>query len=234
MLPPVDPVDEPAWSTQFLSALVHELRTPLASLLLTAELLADDPRLEPRQARYAKTVGDAAADLRALLDDIGDLNRMRSGRVTIAAAELDLAELLAAAVTPFRRTTQAEGITVLVEVASGTPERVSVDRAHLLRMLQAMVGGALRAGAQRIEVQASAGDGALHIDVRDDGAAPSDADLPRLFEPFAPIGGRTRRTHGGSSLALAVARELAGLLGGTLDAATQEGHTTLRVTLPVR
>jgi len=230
----VDPADDPAWSTRFVSALVHELRTPLASLLLTAELLADDPHLEPRQARYAKTVGEAAADLRALLDDVADLNRLRGGRVSVTATEVVLAEVLAAAVAPFRRTTQAEGVTVLVDAAPGTPERVTVDGAHLLRILQAMVGAALRAGAQRVELLAFAVGGELHIDVRDDGAAPSAEDLPHLFDAFATIGGRTRRPHGGSSLALTVARELAVLLRGSLEATTDEGHTRLRLTLPVR
>src|SRR4051794_38850612 len=101
--------DDLLWSGRFLSALVHELRTPLASLMLTAELLAEDPRLEPRQARYARTVGDAAADLRALLDDVGELNRVRAGRVAAVHVATPLAEILEGAVEPLRRAANGEG-----------------------------------------------------------------------------------------------------------------------------
>jgi signal transduction histidine kinase len=227
------PGDDPLWSGRFLSALVHELRTPLASLLLTAELLADDPRLKPRQARYARSVGEAAGDLRALLDDVGDLNRLRAGRVTITRAEARLAEVIESALGPLRKLAVAEGVVLEAETAPGTPATLVTDAAQLARALRNLVGSALRCGARRVELRAEARGDALHLLIVDDGAAIGAEEGARLFEPFAGTSARARRAHGGSSLALPLAAGLASLLGGRLELDSEAARPTLRLVLPL-
>jgi signal transduction histidine kinase len=216
--------DPTVWSTAFLSALVHELRTPVASLLLTADLLAADPRLDPRHARYARSLEEAAADLQALLDEVGELNRLRAGRVEVRRAAVPVEEVLDAALEPVRADASPAAPTLLADVRDGVPRDLVTDGALLARALTALVRSALAGGARRVEIRVglepAGGETAARtcFDVIDDGDMVPPGELARLFAPFAPALSRTRRAHGGTSLGLAVAAALAGLLGAELEA----------------
>lgn len=226
--------DLPYWSSRFVSALVHELRTPLASLLLTAEMLAGDDKLDARQARYARTLFEAGRDLRALIDDLGELNRLRARRLQLTPVAVELEELLPAVASGSATTLHAAGARLVVVPPPPLSSPLVADRARLERALRELVGAAAAAGARRIELRAEvAGAARLRLIVSDDGDAPGPAELDALFEPFAINHARLRRAHGGSGLGLPLAAAIARLLGGELAAATGDGTTALRLELPL-
>jgi signal transduction histidine kinase len=229
-----DHADAPSWSTAFLSALVHELRTPLASLLLTAELLADDAKLDARQSRFARNLLTAGGDLRALLDDLGELNRVHAGRIEPARSEVPLGELLAALEEACRESAPPAGPELAVAVAPGAPPTLRTDAARLVRALRLMVAAAQSAGAGRVELRVSA-EGAgerLRFALRDDGE-PLPTDAASLFVPFGSSAARAQRAHGGHSLGLPLAAALATLLGGELTATAGDGGPCLTLALPL-
>jgi len=235
------PADPPAWSTSFLSALVHELRTPVASLLLTADLLAADPRLDPRHARYARTLEAAAADLQALLDEVGELNRLRAGRVATRPALVSVEEVLEGTLEPLREAASPGGPVVLTAVGDEVPAALTTDGMLLARALAALGRSAIAAGARRVEVRVGLhrGEGTapaqVCFDVVDDGEPVAAAELPRLFMPFAVGLARTRRPHGGTGLGLALTAAIASLLGAELEALPPEqggAGMTMRLRLP--
>jgi signal transduction histidine kinase len=230
---PPDPAGTPAWTPRFLSAAVHELRTPLSSLLLTAEMLAGDARLEPRQARFAGALHEAANDLRALLDDLGELNRLVGGRVQAHVAPLRLPDVLAEVAIELREALAERGASWEVMEDDAAPREVSSDPVWLQRIAERLARSALAAGARRLGWRvAPATGGAVTLALADDGEPPQARDLGALFEPFAPAGARVKRPHGGSGLGLAIAAAAAHLLGGTLAASAGDGETRLVLTLP--
>src|SRR5436305_4650515 len=83
--------------TRFLSAFVHELRTPLASFRVLADLLAESPQghLGDQEKRYAESIREVAQDLQGLVGDAGELARLLAGRVLIRPEEVVLEELVA-------------------------------------------------------------------------------------------------------------------------------------------
>src|SRR5581483_64469 len=150
-----------------------------------------------------------------------------------AVDEVAVSDLLERALQPFRRFAVAEGIALTATAAPEAPERLRTDAAQVGRVLQAMVGTAVRGGARKVGLSAARGaDGAVTFSIVDDGPALAPEELARLFEPFASATARTRRPHGGSSLALPVAAALASLLGGHVEAASDAERTVLRLVLP--
>ena len=227
-------VGRPAWTPRFLSAVVHEVRTPLSSLLLTAELLADDPRLEPRQQRFARSLLEAAGDLRALVDDLGELNRLRGGRVRRLDVPVPLAELLAELARELRDRLAERGVAWEVTVDPGAPTEVVTDSSWLHRIGAQLAASALAAGARRLDWRLAAAPAGVALSLTDDGEPVAGEELARLFEPFAVAGSRVRRSHGGSGLGLAVAAAAARMLGGALEATSDGPGATLVLTLPLR
>ena len=225
--------DDPLWSARFVSAVVHELRTPLSSLLLTAELLAEDPKLEPRQARFARALHEAAGDLRALVDDLGELNRVRSGRARVLPSAVVLADVLTEAEEELEPQLRERGAHWQVTIQDDAPPTVASDFAWLGRIVRQLAGSALSAGAQELRwrVAAGAGGGAT-VALADDGERLAEVDRATLLEPFGNATARVRRTHGGSGLGLALAGAAARLLGGSLEVGAGDGPTTLTLTLP--
>jgi signal transduction histidine kinase len=223
------------WSPRSISGLIHELRTPLASLLVSAELLADDTRLGERQSRLARSLHDAAADLRALIDDLGELNRIRGGRVEPAAAPVELVSLLEELAATVRDRLATDGVELAVAVDPASPAEVRTDRSRLLRALHELVLSAAKSGARRIEVRAAMEDSPprLLLTVSDDGERLDAPGVEALCEPFALAHARTRRVHGGMGLGPALARAIARLLGGDVSITSDDTGTSALLSLPL-
>jgi signal transduction histidine kinase len=226
----------PRWTTAFVSALVHELRTPVASLVLTADLLAGE---STAQHRYARAVAEAAGDLRGLLEDVGDLNRLVDGRATPQAAPVAIDDLLRRVVEATRPTADAAGALVLVSEAADTPRTLATDGAMMLRAIVAVVNAALSAGARNVELTCNGAGSSPDVEsdgcvfaISDDGEPIRAEDLPRLFVPFGVSNARTRRPHGGNGVALPLAAAIADALGGEVDVESGPLGTRLRLTLP--
>jgi signal transduction histidine kinase len=222
------------WSPRSISGLIHELRTPLASLLVSAELLAEDSRLGERQARLARSLHDAAADLRALIDDLGELNRIRGGRVEPSPVPVDAVRLLEDLASA-TKAQLADGIALATAIDPGLPGEVRADRPRLLRALRELVLSAAKGGARRIDVRAAATAGASRVvfTVSDDGERLDAAGVESLCEPFALAHARTRRAHGGMGLGPSLARAIARLLGGDVVVASDETGTRATLSLPL-
>jgi signal transduction histidine kinase len=235
MAPPDPPgASDAAWSTAFLSALVHELRTPLASLLLTAEVLAGDDSLDARQGRYARGMLAAGSDLRALLDDLGELNRLRAGRVEPALADVPLPDLRAAVESGCAELlAPAGGQLAVVASERALPVSVRTDQARVVRVVRQAAAAALAAGARRIELRLGAVADELRLELTDDGAPVASDEAAALFVPFAGSSARAQRPHGGHSLGLPLAAAIVARLGGRLTVASDAGGTRLTLALPL-
>ena len=215
--------------------MIHELRTPLASLLVSAELLADDKRLGERQSRLAQSLHDAAADLRVLIDDLGELNRIRAGRVEPAAAPVELVRLLEDLAATVRDRLTTDGVDLAVAIDPASPAEVRTDRPRLLRALRELVLSAAKSGARRIEVRAAVEDGPARLvfTVSDDGERLDAPGVEALYEPFALAHARTRRVHGGMGLGPALARAITRLLGGDVSITSDGTATRATLSLPL-
>ncbi len=207
----------------FLRKMAHEMRTPLGSMLMLAELLADNAagRLGEREIGYARKIQRAGSEIRDLLTAVLDLSRIETGAVAVDAAEVAPAELAAGLTEDFRQ------VELRVTVAAELPGALRTDRLQLTRLLRCLLTDASGAGAAHVDLRfAAAGDGGVEIALSHDGAAIPEDRQGAAFEPFPP------GKRGSAGLALATARALTRLLGGSLELSRGAGGDTFVLTLP--
>ncbi|MEM9612744.1 MAG: ATP-binding protein [Actinomycetota bacterium] len=211
-----------------VSALSHDLRTPLASLLVSVDALQDG-------------VGDADDHLRAmrgnvlalesLVGDLFLLARADSGSLSLCSEDLDLAELIDEALEAVQPVADAAGVSLVADVAGPVP--IQGDDRALGRVLRNLLDNAIRyspiEGTVRV-ADVSACDRLVRIEVTDEGPGFATSFLPRAFDRFTQADG-ARSQQGGAGLGLAISRTLLAAHDGAVTAEAGPGGL-VRVELP--
>lgn len=221
---------------EFLSVLAHELRAPLAPILLAVELMRLHEASPAVVVRYRETVARQARHLARLVDDLVDTSRLTHGKVLLSLEPVDLGALVSEAAEDRRGIFDSIGQTLTV---AGAPEPLVVqgDRTRLVQVFDNLLTNAAKftpAGG-RVTVRLEARDGSAVVSVRDTGVGIAPDVLARLFQPFMQGVQPLDRTQGGLGLGLAVVKGLVELHGGTVSAVSEgEGRgTELTVALPL-
>ncbi|MFL5336851.1 MAG: sensor histidine kinase, partial [Geminicoccaceae bacterium] len=220
-----------------ISAVVHDLRTPLFSLRGYLEGLATGLADTPEKAaRYIQVCREKADALERLVADLFAYTRTEYLEEVPRPERLDLAELLRRTVEGLQPQAEAKGVRLWLEAAEETPI-VAGDPTLLMRAVENVLDNAIRHTPTGGEVRVSWLDVGKHIafSVTDSGPGIPAADLPHLFTPlFRGEESRNRRT-GGAGLGLTIARRLLRAHGGDLVAANARGGGAVFTgTLPAR
>ncbi len=215
---------------QFLATASHELRRPLAALIAELELSQRGKRSgEELEWTVALSLGDARRMAR-LVDDLLDQARIRSGANLLSETDVDLVDLVSLAM---ERAVRSHGGGA-VEVGEVPDVILQGEREALGRLLENLIDNALTHGGSgvRVTISGRLHDGALEVDVEDDGPGIPEDERSTIFEPFGR--GDQARTAPGAGLGLAIARDLARVHGGELllGAPRAPGKTT-RFTLRI-
>jgi signal transduction histidine kinase len=219
--------------SDLVSEIVHEVRTPLSSIVAYAELM-QRPDTTPEQCRqFADIIMHEAERVNGLARDFLDLARLESGRAHLAHDPVDLSAVIHTAVAVVTPQADSGQIEVAVDVPAPLP-RVMGDAQRLHQVLLNLLSNAVkycRAG-DRVAVTARSEGERLVVSVADTGPGISADALPHIFERFY----RVAETEGralGSGLGLAVAQQIVEAHGGEIAVASEEGQgTTFTFTLP--
>ncbi|WP_207539716.1 response regulator [Sabulicella rubraurantiaca] len=222
------------YKSEFLANMSHELRTPLNSSLIMARLLADnrDGNLSEEQVRFAETIESAGNDLLTLINDILDLSKIEAGRVELRPSVLAISDLTERLRRTFEPVARERGLSFRVEAQASELE---TDGQRLEQILKNFLSNALKfteAGEVVLEVD-TLPDGRVAFSVRDTGIGIEQEQQEAVFEAFRQADGTTARRYGGTGLGLSISRELARLLGGTIELASAPGRgSTFTLVLP--
>ena len=218
--------------TQFLSAVSHDLRTPVNALSLQAELLArlvegrDDPAGD--LAGLAEDIRRASSNLIELINDLLDLTRFDSGVVEHHPTDFVLEEWLGSTLRPIELMAVNKGLGFRWSV--DRPGRVvRADRVKLGRVLTNLAGNAVKftERGEVIVAAGAAGDGSLALAVRDTGPGIPEDQRERIFDEFAQLRNPERDRNKGTGLGLAICRRLVAAVGGRLLVASELGQGSL-------
>jgi signal transduction histidine kinase len=220
---------------EFLAVLSHELKTPLTPILSWA-LLLQQGRLDPLARVRALEAIERNARLQArIVEDLLDVSRAMTGKLTLNLAPIALGEVILAAIDSVRSTADAKNIALDVELDPDAGLLVG-DADRLQQVVWNLLSNAIKFTPQggRIEIELARVVGHLRLRVRDPGRGIEPVWLPRLFEPFWQADSSTTRPHGGLGLGLAVVRHLVELHGGSVRADSEGGGSgaTFTVFLP--
>ncbi|MFE2147086.1 HAMP domain-containing protein [Streptomyces sp. NPDC059456] len=237
------------YKSEFLANMSHELRTPLNSLLILAQLLAQNPtrNLSPKQVEYAGVIHSAGSDLLQLINDILDLSKVEAGKMDINPEAVALPQLLEYVDATFRPMTTQKSLEFTVTTAPDAPHALHTDDSRLRQVLRNLLSNAVkfteRGGVElRIEPATAPevpaglpGRGpVVAFRVRDTGIGIPEQQLASVFGAFQQADGTTSRKYGGTGLGLSISREIAQLLGGAVTAESTPGQgSTFTLYLPV-
>ncbi|HEV3080402.1 MAG TPA: response regulator, partial [Gemmataceae bacterium] len=240
------------YKSEFLANMSHELRTPLNSLLLLAEMLANnaDGNLTPRQVDFAQTIFNSGNDLQSLINDILDMAKIESGTMTIEPSEVPFTDLQDYVERTFMPVAQNKGLAFSSELAGVLPAAIYTDRKRLEQVLRNLLSNALKFTEQgkvdfKVDVATQGwstdhavlnrADTVLAFSVSDTGIGIPPDKLKIIFEPFQQADSGTSRKFGGTGLGLSISREIAGLLGGEIRVVSVPGEgSTFTLYLPLQ
>jgi signal transduction histidine kinase len=202
----------------FLSILSHDLRSPLNAAVTWIQVLRNEDA-DIRTREQALSSLERIAGLQArMMEDLLDISRILSGKLSLDLQDVDFARIVRASVDQHLESAEEKGVRLETAFeSSGVPMRG--DGARLLQLVNSVVSNALKFTPQGRGVAVSLRrlDGAVEVKVADQGEGIPPERLSWIFDRFRPgegVGGR----RGGLGLGLTIARHLATLHGGTIEA----------------
>ena len=221
---------------EFAAHMSHELRTPLNAVLGFAQLLQSGSQ-EPRQQRgYVEQIILNGEHLLQLIDGVLDYAKVAGGRMAFASQRVDLREELAMVASMLHSTCAARNVSLDLSVDPGL-EQVITDPLRLRQIMLNLLSNAIRHSREggQIEVRALAlAGGRWSLEITDHGEGIAHEDLERIFEPFVQLSSGRTKKHAGTGLGLALVRQLAEALGGSVKVRSVVGlGATFVVELPM-
>jgi signal transduction histidine kinase/ActR/RegA family two-component response regulator len=219
--------------TLFLANMSHELRTPMNGVIGITEILflglqPDDTR---RQLELLKRSG---TQLVTLVNDILDLTRLETGRVSIESVPTDLPGIIGDIVALMAPLAAEKRISLVQEFADDAPRAVLTDPTRLRQAITNLVANAVKFTSQgSVTVRVKLSGKRLRVEVQDTGIGMSLEVQQRLFRPFEQADASFTRRYGGSGLGLAISQRLLTAMGGVLEVRSTEGQgSTLSLEIP--
>jgi signal transduction histidine kinase len=205
---------------EFIASVSHELRTPLTAVIgLTSELAESQGLSEEMRAEMLALVAAQAAEMSNIVDDLLVAARAEVGTIAVETQSVDLMRELESTL---------DGLGMTVDLPQEPPPPVLADPRRVRQILRNLLTNAQRYGGPDRRVTSGTLRDAAWIEVRDNGDGVPEEEANRIFEPYVTSGGR-----GSVGLGLAVARQLAELMGGSLQYERSAAETVFRLQLPL-
>jgi CheY-like chemotaxis protein/CHASE3 domain sensor protein len=238
------------YKSQFLANMSHELRTPLNSLLILSKLLSDNPsgNLTEKQVQYAQTISSSGNDLLELINEILDLSKIESGSVEIDATEVDFSELRDFVEQTFRHVAESKQLDFEIDLDPALPATIATDLRRTEQVLKNLLANAFKftergsvalrvrpvtVGWDRRVESLNKAEKVIAFAVTDTGIGIPEEKHRIIFDAFQQAEAGTARRFGGTGLGLSISREIAHLLGGSLQVtSTPDRGSTFTLYLP--
>lgn len=217
----------------FVSAISHELRSPVTTIRMAGQLIYDKREELPKALkRSAELQHKQLINLDTMLSDLLEISRYDAGAMTLATEDADLAEIVANAVAAQMPLAEDNGVQVEVDVEGDATARIEARRIErVIRNL--VVNGLEHAEGRLLKIRVRGNDSAVAVEVSDHGVGLTPEHAAHVFDRFWRADPSRVRKSGGTGLGLTIAREDAELHGGTLECAGELGvGATFLLTLP--
>lgn len=220
--------------SDLISEVVHELRTPLSSIVGYAKMLNMPSMASEAKSEFAETIYREATRLGQLVNDFLDWARLSSGRARLERQPVALAQVVDETVRVVRPRAEERGITIELRIPADLPQ-ITGDPARLKQVFLNLADNGVKynrdGGRMVIAVQVK--EGRVEVAVSDTGHGIAEQDQPRVFERFFRVVASEKHAKG-TGLGLSIAKQIVELHGGEMAVESQPGvGSTFWFTLPV-
>ncbi len=204
----------------FLANMSHEIRTPLGAILGFSELMLERPELTSEVKNQIQTIQRNGQHLLRIVDEILDLSKIESNRISIEKVSFSLSKLLAEVYSSFSLTARERKLDFRILPQGQVHDYLKADPFRLRQILNNVLGNAIKfteKGMIQVTYQLVPLEGVkarLDFKILDTGIGLSTDQTENLFRPFAQADESTTRRFGGTGLGLYLSRQLARVMGG--------------------
>jgi PAS domain S-box-containing protein len=215
--------------SDFISGMSHELRTPLGAILGFAQLIeSGSPAPTPIQRRSLEQILKAGWYLLELINEILDLAKVESGRLTLSMEPVSLAEVFTECEAMVEPQAQKYGIQLHFERLL-VPYRVQADRIRVKQVLINLLSNAIKYNRPKGTVTVRCTvlpEEIIRVSVQDTGEGLTDDMLTQLFQPFNRLG-QKGKVEDGTGIGLVVSKRLVELMHGTIGVKSKVGQGSI-------
>ena len=227
--------------TAFLANMSHEIRTPMNAIIGLDRIALNDPGISETTRDNLEKIGLSAQHLLGIINDILDMSRIESGRMSVKNEEFSFTKALDQVNTMISGQCRDKGIEYECRVKGAVDDYYIGDDMKLRQVMLNILGNAVKftpsGGTVTFVVEAVArfnGKTTLRFIIRDTGIGMSQEFLPRLFDAFSQEDSSSTNRYGSTGLGMAITRSIIELMTGTIsvESEKQKGTTfTVTVTL---
>ena len=227
--------------TAFLSNMSHEIRTPMNAIIGLERIALNDPAISETTREHLEKIGLSAQHLLSIINNILDMSRIESGRITVKNEEFSFAKLLAQVNTIISSQCREKGIEYECRVKGTIGDYYIGDDIKLRQVMINILGNAVKftssGGRITFVVESTArfnGKSTLRFIISDTGSGMSQDYLPKLFDAFSQEDSSKTSHSGSTGLGMAITKSIVELMNGTISVESEKnkGTTfTVKVTL---
>ena len=225
--------------TAFLSNMSHEIRTPMNAIIGLDRIALNDPGISEMTREHLEKIGLSAQHLLSIINDILDMSRIESGRMTVKHEEFSFAKALAQVNTIISGQCSDKGVGYECHIKGTVDDYYIGDEMKLQQVLINILGNAVKftppGGSVTFVVESVArfnGRSTLRFTISDTGIGMSKDFLPKLFDAFSQEDSSSTSKYGSTGLGMAITKSFIDLMNGTVSVESEKQKgTTFTVTI---
>ncbi|MBR1780907.1 MAG: response regulator [Oscillospiraceae bacterium] len=228
--------------TAFLSSMSHEIRTPMNAIIGLDSIALNEPGISERTRDHLEKIGASARHLLGLINDILDMSRIESGRMTLRNEEFSFSDMLEEINTMVGSQCEEKHLQYECRVTGRVDDYYIGDVMKLKQVIINILGNAVKFtpshGRVWFLVEKTAENeqqSNFRFVMRDTGIGMDPSYLPRLFDAFSQENASSTNRYGSTGLGLAITKNIVEMMNGTITAESEKGvGSTFTVTLSLR
>jgi len=231
-----------AAKTSFLSSMSHEIRTPMNAIIGLDSIALKNPDLPERTREHLQKIGGSAKHLLSLINDILDMSRIESGRLTLKNEEFSFREMLEQINTMINSQCQDKGLTYECHINGKINDYYIGDSMKLKQVIINILGNSVKftpaPGTVSFVVEPVSqfeGQATMRFIMQDTGIGMDKEYLPKIFDAFSQEDPNKANKYGSTGLGMAITKNIVDMMNGQISVESEKGAgTTFTVTVTLK